>query len=356
MSDLLSAARAVAALADAPMASLVQLPAPEEAFADSRFGALMTTLPSAAPDERNAVLDILAPAINAADPYQGNRIAIVCGTLVERGGDPARVAPDLLKRLPGQLALAARSIPQNDEPPLDELFALDPDGVKAWESLRFLLLACMTVFCRVLPARVEARQIPGIADTLPPLAPHFAEADFLQQLLGYTDDREMVVLHVASRKGWRVALEAVNTNFHLFTLLQGRIVGDAARGLLPGEPTAPDVLAVARGNAFPTGSEHDFARFHFHTANALQADGSLSADAGAWVWGEGTPRDVPPVDGTPVLLLGPSLLGNRSWNPGFFANIHDALRSDVRLLETLTDAQVGEWLNRIAARGQNGVQ
>ena len=47
------------------------------------------------------------------------------------------------------------------------------------------------------------------------------------------------------------------------------------------------------------------------------------------------------------MLIGPPLLGSRVWDSNFFANIHDALRSRVEVVEVLPPELVAIWLDRI---------
>jgi hypothetical protein len=155
---------------------------------------------------------------------------------------------------------------------------------------------------------------------------------------------ELVVLHPGEGKGFRVELEAVNTLAHLFTLLQGELIGN---GHLPGPAPDPDVVAVARGEIPHERLLTDEARFHFHPWPALKPDGSLDAITGLFLGVEGSPEEIPEFEGERVLLLGPPAFGKRSWDSNFFANIHDALRSAARVTAVLTPEEVQHRLDRL---------
>src|SRR5262249_30881783 len=158
-------------------------------------------------------------------------------------------------------------------------------------------------------ARQVARGDRALMDGLADLEADVPEANFLHQVLGFTDGLELLVLHPHERKGFRVVLEAVNFNFHLFTLLQGVLIGDPAHGLLAGPAPDPRMLAVARGEEPHTELLSDHARFHFYNWTGWLPDRTYAAtDLATWVWGEGRPRDIALFEGRAVVLLGPTVL------------------------------------------------
>ena len=297
-------------------------------------------------DELNALVAEVAPLVRAADPFRGSAVALNCGTLVEIGGDPALVFPHLLAELPRHLALARRARDRGEIAP-GALFDEDPDAAKADAGLTYFLLAVMTVICRKAEYRQALRATPEIVEGIAALRAGHREADFVAQVLVLTDDVELLVLVPEERKGFRVALEAINNNFHLFTLLQANLI---AGGHLVGEPTAPEVLGVATGDAPQQYAQTDHARWHFYTWAGLNSDGTFAAtDLTTWVPGEAGPATIPEFDGTRVMLIGPPVLAARSWNSNEFVAIHDALRSRADVVEVLPAAQVTAWLDRIRA-------
>ena len=145
-------------------------------------------------------------------------------------------------------------------------------------------------------------------------------------------------------------LEAVATCAHLFSLLQAELIDG---GHLAGEATDPEVVAVAKGESAPTLALADHARFHFATWSGLTADGTLAGiDLGSWIGVEALPADIPAFDGTPVVLVGPMVLGSRAWDSNFFANVHDALRSRAEIAAVLPPEEVTAWLDRISRARQ----
>jgi hypothetical protein len=297
--------------------------------------------------ELDELLAGVAPLIRATDPFRSSVMAINCGTLVEFGGDPAVLAPHLLAELPRHLALAGRLRRRARMTPNDEatLFAEDPDGSRAAQGLTYFLLATMAVLCRGAEFRQAARANPEIVAGVGALREVHRESKFVAQVLDFTDAMELLVLAPEEEVGVRVALEAVNFNFHLFTLLQAALISEE---LLPGEPPDEEVVAVATGEAPHQRLLSDRAQFHFYTWRGLLPDGSFAGtDFSTWIAGEGRPADIPELDGTRIVLIGPTLLGARMWDSNFFANIHDALESSAEIIEELPPEQVAAWLTRI---------
>lgn len=345
MPDRAAAIAALTAYAEKPATSRDIRAEPGDIFGRPPFTTLMQFAQSLdARAELDALLADVTPLIRAADPFRGSAVALNCGTLVEMGGDAGLVFPHLLAVLPRHLTLARRARERTDTPP-GALFDDDPEAAKASMGLAYLLLATMTVICRKVEYRQALRANPEIVAGVAALRENSPEADFVAQVLRLTDGLELLVLVPNETKGFRVALEAVATCAHLFTLLQAALIDG---GHLEGDPTDPAVIAVATGATAPTCALPDHARFHFQTWAGLNPDGTLAGmNLASWVGVEVSPADIPPFDGVPVLLIGPTVVGSRGWDSNFFANIHDALRSRAEVVEVLPAEKVEEWLERI---------
>ncbi len=94
-------------------------------------------------------------------------------------------------------------------------------------------------------------------------------------------------------------------------------------------------LAVARGEAFEAAS--DSACWHYGRGDLPKSDISGS------IWGEGSPSQIPRIDGTQVLLLWPPILGSRSWEAGFFGPYLQAMPPSVSVSDELNSEQVDAW-------------
>lgn len=344
MPDRAAVLTALAEYANKPSTSRDVRAEPGDTFSRPPLTTLMQFVQSLeSKTELDSVLGDVASLIASADPFRGATIALSCGTMVEMGGDPAKVFPHLLAELPRHLALAVRARQLSLSP--SELFDANPEAARAAGGLRYFLLCVMTVICRDAEFRQALRANEYIVTAIEKLREGYAEADFVAQVLGFTDGLELLVLAPNERKGFRVRLEAVASCAHLFSLLQAELI---AGGHLEGEASDPEVLAVAKGESAPTQSLADHARFHFATWGGLTADGALAGvDFASWIGVEMSPADIPAFDGTPVVLVGPMALGSRSWDSNFFANVHDALKSRAEIVAVLPPKEVTAWLDRI---------
>ncbi len=335
MADRTALLAAFREYANKPATSRDVLAEPGEIFSAPPFPQLREFLQSlSAKAELDTLLSEVAALIRDGDPFRTSSIAVNCGTLVEMGGDPALVAPHLLAALPKHLTLAQRAT--------DATFDTDPDAVRARAGLTYFMLATMAVLCRGAAFRQTARANPEIVVGTEALREEHNETNFVAQVLGLTDDLDLVVLAPNETKGFRVKCEAVATCAHLFSLLQAALIGG---GHLAGEPLDEEVVGVATGETPHTRILHDHARFHFVTWHGSLDNG---LDSLITLPVEETPSYVSALDGQRIILVGPSQLGGRSWDSNFFANIHDALRSRVEIVEVLSEAEARRWLERIA--------
>lgn len=319
---------------------------PGETFGNPAITGLMQFVAAqGAQSDREAALAGAAALIRAKDPFRGATLALACGTMVEWGADPGIVFPHLLAELPRHLALARRAHELDLAP--GALFDADPDAARAAKGLTYLLLATMTVICRNAEFRQSLRANADVVEGVEALRESHREADFVARVLELADDVELIVLAPNEVKGWRVRLEAVASCAHMFTLLQAALIDG---GHLPGEPTDPEVVAVAKGEQPHERLLSDHARFHFSPWYSLAADGPSieSGLDGLIAMGvEAHPLGIPQLDDVPVVLVGPTAFASRSWDSNFFAGIHDALRSRAEIVETLPRDEVETWLDRI---------
>jgi hypothetical protein len=257
----------------------------------------------------------ILPALAEPDAYRASCVAIACGSLVEVGADPMIAGLAIVERFRAALA---------DDPPLGK------------DALTMFDRAAMAHLCRRMELRVAARAIGGLVDDFAAFDDARDEHCFTAHVFRLVDDLELLVLHPPLGKGFRVRLEAVATNAHLFTLLTGALVNT---GLLPGEPLSEEMRGIATGEIGAEDRMHDDQRFRYDNYAALVGETELCADLGAFLPVDASPRDIPALpDGRRVVLLGPPQLGGRSWDTSFFANMHDALRSSVTVVETLAAA------------------
>jgi hypothetical protein len=292
---------------------------------------------------RNEALAGLATVIaETPDVFQASRIAMTTGIIVEWGADPAIAAPAILDRL-GQWqtasGIALRINPENEA----SLFAEAPDEVKIWKALRYLIMPAMTMLCLDVKLRRSAR-IPDLYNLSDTLAGVHREVRFLQRLINLVDDEELIVLHPLEHKGFRIRLEAIASNFHIFSLLQGTLVGEPAHGMLAGPRPNRKVIATATGEMPHDRLITDTSVWQYASWTALRPNGTLASET---IAGEVSPREIPIFEGDRVVLLGPPLPAARGWDSSFFTNLHDVLRSKVEVVEILSADEVSLRLRRI---------
>lgn len=176
--------------------------------------------------------------------------------------------------------------------------------------------------------------------------PSAAADPWLRGLSQVLDGEELLVLHPGLRRGYRVRISGIATNFQLHTLLAGAIMVDPAEDWRPGRRPDPRVVAAARDQPVDPAADTVHAAFGMASWQALQADGTLDGDfdtSAHMIANEGIPADIPLFERQRVLLLGPASYP-RAWNAGRrFPKMH----ADLRVLETLSPEAVQRWLTRI---------
>jgi hypothetical protein len=296
-------------------------------FSQPEFRRLLEHGQQAESDEQDALVRELLPGLEVEDPFHAACIALACGTLVEYGASPVVAGAAIAERLFREL----------------ESSPLSP------HTGQYLCLATMAHLCRDRGVRQEVRGRHGVPPSLERAEERVPHTWFVRTVLELIDDLELLVLAPGPRRGFVVRADGVRTCFHLFTLLQGALIGDPANGWLTADPEDPDVLAIATGQAPHLKILAARQRFHFHNCSALAPDGTLRQDLRSTLWGEASPAEIPRHDGRSVVLLGPPVLGGRSWDTNFFAAIHDALRSSVTVIAQLTQEEVASALAGLAA-------
>jgi hypothetical protein len=168
-----------------------------------------------------------------------------------------------------------------------------------------------------------------------------SDAYWLHVLLGVQVDSPWLVLCPAVHRGFRVVLDGVVGNFDLHALLAGALADHG----LPGAANPPELLAYLRGEADAPSCDYVKGSWNLYDYRAASFDLSTEVPPlNVWVWGEGAPRDVPPVDGVRTLLVGPASI-ERTWSAG---RPFSALPSSVRISSELSRDEVAETLARLA--------
>lgn len=285
----------------------------------------LAALVEAPPESRGAAVLALALAIPRIEsPTGAGLIAVWFGASVEGGLDPGPSTGPILEAL---LKCSQRIETDDDGEP-----TADPDEALL-DGMELLGQALVAHLARAGELRGQAAAEDRIVDELARVEPFSVGAMWVLELLR-RQSGELVVLNVAERSGVRVRYDEIANCFHLFTLLQAALVDRWPAGELD-----DDVLAVARGEK--QANVHDSAWWHYGQPFATEPD------VVSMVFGEAEPCSIEEVDGEPVLLLWPKVLGSRSWDSGFFGPPIASSVPGVEVIEELHAEDVDHWWTRL---------
>lgn len=317
---------------------------------DAAVGALGAGLGPAGPRESAAVGPRLAALLPQCPPFPRAHVAMMVGACVERGADPVACADHVLaglrEALTGALLLAGRweatgggelPDPQQDEPGkahdrIEDPAVLDEwnahRAVAGWWTLELWEMAALAVYSHAA-VRSSARAS-GVSAVLLELADRYAGVSRELKCLAYAakalDDEPLLVLHRPTGTGYLLRMDGLTDNFQLHTLLADALIGG---GHLPGTAPHPEIVALSRTEELSP----DQRPTAYGAFNLLAPDGS-------WIWNEGTPSDIPVVDGVRTLVLDPQPY-ERSWTAGRFIQ---QIPGDLRLERVLAPQEAAARL------------
>lgn len=358
----------LAALLTSPMASTDDLLDPVQriatAAAEMRAG------------YRDHILHRLSDLLERTDSLRAAMVAMCCGALVESGGDPQLAIGPILDHATNLLldaqefrdACYRRAIREplaetvqgsgsgfEGTSPIDRFgpeigLQLPREGM-AWMMLQRLCLGAVAHLSRSPEARRVARSRPQLLEVIEPLEADHADVEWLGRILRVLDDEPLVVIHPEQRRGYRVVISGLADNFQLHTLLADSLIGPVEDGLLSGE--RPETAAVLAASSGLVDDRIVLARGHFNlwAWTGLQPDGRLPDGINGhehWLWNEAFPCDIPQLDETRIVLLGPPPY-ERVWRAGrAFVN----MAGSVELQEQFTTEATDAWLHRMVRATQ----
>lgn len=323
---------------------------------DERFYAALSGMadatPHARPDQVRAALARLVPVLEQIPFGMGGDLAQLSGGMAGYASDPAVVVPTLVGRAADALEQTARferlhraafgDVPDSEDaeqigPTLERFVGsaaerglTEPDAamlVQAWfcagQWAQPVLYLCQRQDVRaMLPDRAR------LTAAVEAAREWIGTAHWLYGLLLVLDDEPLIVLHRPSGRGFRVTVSGIGDNFQLHTLLAAALVGDGSAGGLPGRrPSAEEIAAAGEGEQLepPAGIRGCF--------NLVDAYGD-------WIWNEGRPADIPPLEGTRVVVIDPPPY-ERTWNAG---RAYPLMRPTVRVDGPLPADEAARWL------------
>ena len=282
------------------------------------------------PDELTSAVGELARVLAYRPEGVFARLALIAGAFVEWGGSALPLAADapvcalVTMRLRLRFsrlwpaAAGGRPEPGPGRAPgmaeLADLFAAaaerlglsarEADSITlAWFDVGHWVNLMTTVMAR-REFRNAAGLLPEIGDAAAELGDSVPRAQWLPGLAQVLDDEPAVVIDDATGRGFRLTMSGVGDNFQLHTLLADRLIGDPSHGLLAGQRPAPAwVAAATTGPPRPPGGDYIKRRFRLFDAT------------GSYIYPEGRPANIPPVEGARVIVLHPPR-GDYSWTSG----------------------------------------
>jgi hypothetical protein len=359
MQDFLTAFR--------PLAEALRANGPDDAVR-ANVRAVQNAIHGLRPPERDEAFRMAAELADAAPLPAAGLAALICGVFVENGGTLAVGAPAILgaarrgfrsaarqfevihaawrtaeqakgSRLTQQEAQAAaekatRDLPREDQATTAKLpFFADP-------------------LCAVMERSKEVRQTvrrdQQFCEDLWRFRDNGNDSPALvSKLLVVRDDTPLLAVHPRLRRGYWLRIAGISHNFQLHVLLADALIGDPAEGLVPGPRPDPEAVAMARDRPFDQNAPPVRASFHLQTWHAIRPDGSHDTNPMAHVlWHEGTPADIPEVDGVPVVLLSEVTLP-RTWRA---PRDWTEMVGELEVVRRMTPEQVEDFLRMLAAR------
>jgi hypothetical protein len=325
-------------------------------------------------EEINQGLARLTDSIASAELPGAAIVAMCGGAIVENGGNPDLVIDATLSRLSEALmsaqlfAEACEEAAADDEDQTDdtgdeddednpiERFGAEvaerlPANALSYGAVEDLGMGAIAMLSRSPSGRKKTRVgYPDLAALADDLAPYHERAHFLARILNVLDDERLVVVHPQAKKGYRVRMSGIGTNYELFTLLADVLVGDPGQSWLPGTKPDPAVAAACRDQPVETSNgKTATGAFNFYNWRALQADGTLPdpkdySSSKNWIWMEGIPADIEPFENQRVILLGPPAYA-RILHPG---RCFDGMVADLLVESKMSEAEFEEWLKKLA--------
>lgn len=328
---------------------------------------------SATKEDLDAALQRMEELVTHLPLLPAALVATGCGVLIENGGSTEPVSTVIVQRTCEALQLAsvfvhacqnmARQQSDGSDPNDGEMCVeaygeqisgQKPAEAQGWAALTWFCPAANAVLMRDVHARERLRTSDPLMTALRAFPLHTPAVECVRKLTQVLEHEELVVLHPALQRGYRVRISGLADNFQLHTLLADALISDPSDGWLPGERPDPVVVAAAKDGPCPRTREENRAfptatgAFNLWNWQGLQPDGSLptgTAQSRFWIWNEGTPADIAAFEGTRIVLLGPPSY-MRSWSAG---RPFPGLAGRLEVLEIFTHEQTADWLARLAA-------
>lgn len=345
-----------------PITNAQELKQDQTAFQEPAIGQLLRFAVENR-DSLNEILTSIAMVLPLdLDIYKKGLTCLICGSLIEFGGNPKIVVDHIIQQLENHLTATESFLSLAEQEgwegntlspkQLDLFFAQDADALKASITAPYVVLAAMTSICRLKEARQSIRTNTPLIHQVIQLEDEVDNLYYLKQVLYSADDLEMIILHPQSETGLKIQADMIQNNFHFFTLLQDLYLNQfSSHPIFAGLSLNEKAIHIAKGGSLSENEDDvsDYALFGFYDFNALDEEGNLPAAVmpANWLFGEGTLHHIPKLNGLPIVILGENTLGDRSWDITFCTPVHDTLKPKLEILEILSHEQVQQYITMI---------
>jgi len=305
--------------------------------------------------DTDGTLHELAPLFATIDSFRAGVLALIGGSLVERGGNASILVETILELMQRQLLLAKEYAQKSDTLEAETLFQLLPEATRAHYGLPFTLLAAMTMLCRDREARKRWQLRQDMLALIDELEETYDTLSYIKTVLTLLDDQELLVLDPLNKRGFHVRMEGIQDRmYHCYALLQHAILEHTGPGYLDAEPTDPFVVRYARNQNLESGDyqkaqdSSDEQHFSFSYPSALRLDNEdYSLDPLVFFPGSASFFELPAIDGMRTLLIGKTFM-RFLWTPAnMYPIVHEALTSQVEIVRELATVEVEDKLQRI---------
>ena len=250
-------------------------------------------------------------------------LANMLGTVVETGGSVERSGPAVWELFTTWLPQIHRGFAGRKE--------LSPRQQQLLEAFQLLGQSVVSHLAAMPKERALAAGDTSLMAQLAELQDYTPGAAWVRHMLLSRSDL-LLVLHVPSRRGFRLRYENIVNCFHLFTLIQAAFGETLPGGRSPNRfiiDMARCVTVVEDGNDEPW--------WRYETVQPNQS-GTVG------ISGEASVDTITRIDGTQVILLSPPVEGAALWDTSFFTPQLFVMPANVVLERTLTAREVEEWL------------
>jgi hypothetical protein len=183
------------------------------------------------------------------------------------------------------------------------------------------------------------------------LKPFAKPIEHILNIYNLTDEKEIIFIHPQKLAGFRVVLNGIQNNFHLFTLVQNELAQKAGSILGISAPQNPDSVQIAKGiKKFDIDRKiQDFGLISFYTWRAYYESEKQKTiyNSKYMIQGKMTPKNIPVIGGQRIVILGESQRPSLQWDTSEFRPLNQYLTSETRIVETLQQEIVCDILRGI---------